>query len=164
MTWCRFDCGQSFMPVLWYHRLLSGFLANDQFPWVSHLFDNKVKPGNLALYGWGKPRKTSDRRAPEGCPASHRLKWDLLLPKDLGRIVQHFWEREKEREVRKKRRKEYKRPYLCFTVSIKTHCPPFVCGMLHKMLEFVAYFAPVISCIPNSMFPRNVRFSQWFVL
>ena len=48
-----------------------------------------------------KNRKTSARRpSDEGCVTSDRLKWDSLLPNELGRIAQHV----RNGEGRKKRK------------------------------------------------------------
>jgi hypothetical protein len=55
--------------------------------------DDEMTPGaviNLQLFTLGKTRKTSARRSfDQGCATSHRFKWDLLPPNDVGNIAQH---------------------------------------------------------------------------
>ena len=71
----------------------SGLSANDKG-------DNKIisvvvhrSPG-ICLKSEENPENPSKETVDEGCATSHRLKWGLLLPNEVGRIAQHVRNRE----------------------------------------------------------------------
>ena len=88
------------------HQLLSRFIsANDKG-------DNEVKPGaedrspGVYLIAEETPKTPARRSSDESCATSHPFKWDPFSQNDVGRIAQHFRERNGSKEGKKQGSKE----------------------------------------------------------